>query len=90
MYKTISILSKVPNVPDDYYSLHFGRQLDFSKDLQNYKNTAKQIYLSQKGRSHTKAMKEFKALYKPKNYFVPPFACDPNRYDDSFLVYYTN
>lgn len=88
--KPISILKNVPNVPDNYPNMIFGRQLEYRNHIADYTKSAKQIHLSQKRQTYKKAIKEFVALYNPTSYYIPVINCDPNYYDDSFVVYYQN
>jgi len=86
--KSVSLLKNVPGVPDNYPDMIFGRQLDYRNQIADYIKTADQIYLSQKRQSYKAAIKHFKALYSPTSYYIPKINCDPNYYDDSFLVYF--
>ena len=86
--KSVSLLKNVPNVPDNYFSLIFGRQIEYRYQIADYTKSAKQIHLSQKRQSYKAAIKHFKSLYNPTSYYIPKINCDPNYYDDSFLVYF--
>lgn len=88
--KTFSTLKNVPGVPDNYFGLIFGQQIEYHYKIADYTKTAKQIHLSQKHQSYKKAIREFIALYRPINYYIPPFGIDEFYYDDSFIVYYNN
>lgn len=88
--KSVSIIKNVPDVPDNYTNMIFGRQLDYRYKIADYMAKSKNIHLSQKKQTYKKAIKEFVDLYKPKNYYIPKINCDEFYYDDSFVVYYQN
>lgn len=70
-----------------YNQLPFGRQLEFAKKIQEFKESAKTVHISQKRRSHAKAWKEFKELYQATEWFTLYEDGDRVR-DDSFQIWY--
>ena len=72
-----------------FVELPFGRQIEYFKLIEQFKSSpeTKRIWLSQKRISNSKAFKEFKKLYKPKEYFYTTH--DGKNYkDDSFEIFY--
>lgn len=82
------ILCNIKGIPKEYADLPFGRQLDFAKQIEEWKKTANSIHLSQKRQSYKKAIREFKELYDPTEYFTKFHADKDNYWDDSFQVFY--
>lgn len=70
-----------------YNRLPFGRQIEYRAMLENFKNSAKQEYLDCKGISVQSALKEFKRLVKPTEWFLID-TTKPNWKDDSILIYW--
>lgn len=68
----------------------FGRYMSIIKEIEAWKNSAgvKVVTISVKRRTHAAAIKEFRDLYQPKNYFVRWNQGTLYR-DDSIDVYYT-
>ena len=64
----------------------FSKQLEIRKAIKEFceQPDIKKVWLSRKRISTTAALKEFKALYVPKNFFS-----QFNDGDDSFEVFYT-
>lgn len=67
--------------------LPFGQQVNYLREIQKWKETAKTIHVSQKHRSTFKAIREFKELYQPKEYFYIDRETHNYR-DDSIELYY--
>lgn len=72
----------------EFNNLSFGRQIEYFKQIEEFKKTAKSIYISQKVHSLASALKEFKALYKPKFFFCKNTEA-PYYKDHSIEVWYT-
>jgi len=74
----------------DLNKMVFGRQIEYIKKIHEWKKGAKKVYLSQKRQTFSKAIKEFKNLHKPKNWFTPTKnkKDSPNYWDDGIEVYY--
>lgn len=64
---------------------HFGRYIDFSKQLKDWRSQpcVKRTTISQKRKSLTAAISEFRDLYNVKEYYA-----SFGKNDDSFEVYY--
>ncbi len=68
-------------------ALPFGRQLEHLRAIAEWKKGAKSVYISQKRRSTAAAIKEFRSLYSPSEWYFEDSAKDGYR-DDSFQVFY--
>lgn len=67
--------------------LPFGRQLEYLRKIQAWKEGAEYVWLSQKRRSHAAAFKEFRAAHPQAEYFYEVH--DSREYrDDTFQVFY--
>ncbi len=84
----ISLVHNIPGVPNNLPSLSFGQQIGHLAKVQEFKNGAKSIHLSQKRKTYKKALREFKDLYKPNSFYVPGFHVGSDIHDDSFEVFY--
>lgn len=77
-------------IKEKYFNiLPFGLQIDYLKKIEDWKKQAKSIYISQKSRSTAKAIKEFKDLYRPTEYFFVDRQT-ANYRDDSIEIWYRN
>lgn len=81
-------LKSIPKYADIYWnnnSPSFTKQLEIRKAIFEFceQPGIKKVWLSRKRKSTTSALKEFKALYGPKNYFSQFMDGD-----DSFEVFY--
>lgn len=86
----MKVLFKLPflGITDKQYSaMPFGRQIEYRREIEAWKAGAKVVHISQKRRTSAAAMKEFRGLYQPKEYFTT-FSDQPNYRDDSFVVFY--
>lgn len=81
---------KLKNVDKNFENKPFGRQLDDLRAIAKFKETAKSVWISQKRRSTAAAMKEFKALYLPTEYYAEMGKESSTYRDDTFQVWYTN
>ena len=72
----------------DFNTLPFGQQLEYFRKIEEYKKSAKSVHISQKHRSTSKALKEFKDLYQPKSFFCKNTEGEWYK-DDSIEVFYT-
>lgn len=81
--KGIGITAKVFN------DLPFGRQIEFFRKIEEFKQTAKTNHFGQKRISFAKGLREFRKLYG-----VTEFYCinrnGPNWKDDSTEIWYKN
>lgn len=78
---------KIIGVPDNYLNLSFGDKLPYRKKINDFVYDAKTTEVSIKGRSAKAALKEFKDLYKPTQYYAK-FHDSPTQRDDVFTVKY--
>jgi len=81
----------LPNIAikcKDFNNLPFGRQIEYFRQIEAFKQTAKKVHICQKRRSTGAALKEFKELYQPKFFFCKNTE-GPNYKDDSIEVFYT-
>ncbi len=78
---------RIKGVPSNYNSLPFGRQLEYRRTIQQFQETAKRAWISQKRISHAKAWKLFLETYQPVEYYTCYLDGQFTR-DDSFEVYY--
>ena len=78
---------KIAGIPADFFSMPFGRQIEYHHILSNFKANSKSIHLSQKRQSYQKAIKEAIALYSVDEYYCE-FHCDSLCKDDSFQFWY--
>jgi hypothetical protein len=83
-----TIICKINGVPDNYATMIFGRQLEFRHKIAEFKASAKSTWLSQKRQSWRKALKEFKALHNPTEYYASFSANKPDHWDDTFEIWY--
>lgn len=87
MTKTIKKF-KVDGVPSNLEHMPFGRQIEFFRIIETFKQQAKSIFVDMKRRTPAKAIAEFKKLYEPKQFFCS-YHDEPNYRDDSFQMWYT-
>lgn len=69
--------------------LPWGRQVEYLQKIETWKQYSKKIHISQKSRSTAKAIKEFKDLYRPTEYFFVDRET-ANYRDDSIEIWYRN
>lgn len=62
--------------------------LEAVRAVESFKETAKQVGVSIKRRSHLTAINEFIGLYRPKQYFATWYRAS-DYCDDSIIFYYT-
>ena len=76
--------------PKEVNSLSFTDKWEFTKRVNAWKETdrVQTVWLSQKRQSFAKAMKEFKDLYQPTEYFVATHTCREAYFDDTFEVFF--
>ena len=76
----------------DLNKMIFGRQIDHLKKIREWlaQPNLKKAWLSQKRQSFAAAMREFKDLYQPKEWYTrtKPKGMSPNYYDDGIEVFY--
>ena len=72
----------------EFNTLPFGRQIEYFRKIEEFKQAAKSVHISQKRRTTNSALKEFKNLYKPK-FFYCNNTEGLNYKDDSIQVFYT-
>lgn len=65
----------------------FGRQIKYIRKFEEFKATAKTVHISQKRCTNAAAMKEFKELYDPVQYYAE-YHDEPGYRDDTFQVWY--
>ena len=70
-----------------YAALPFGRRIEVDRKIADWKKSAESTWLSQKRKSATKAISEFKDLYEPEEWFCKYMAL-PDRRDDTFEMFY--
>lgn len=75
---------------NDFNRLPFGRQLDYLRGINIFKETAKQGYIGAKGIPFSKALKQWKTLYRPTEYYCVCRDKDGVWKDDSVEVWYKN
>lgn len=68
-------------------NMPLGRQMEHFKAIQEFKESAKSIWVSQKRQSSTKAISEAKKLYDIKEFYCVFFDSE-NYKDDSFELWY--
>lgn len=78
---------KLNNVPKDFDKAPFGRQIEHLRTIQDFKASAKVVHISQKRKTSAAAIKEFKDLYQPSEFYCE-FHDSADCRDDSFPVYY--
>lgn len=72
----------------DFNALPFGRQMEYFRKIDTFKSSAKSTHISQKRQSFSKALKEFKDLYKPAAYYCR-VKTGSNWHDDSIEIWYS-
>jgi hypothetical protein len=84
------VFDKSRGIPSEkeFNKLPFGRKIEFFKKIDEFKQNAKRGHIDQKRRTLTKGKKEFKDLYRPKEFF---FVDDTKEgwKSDSLQVWYT-
>jgi hypothetical protein len=70
--------------PRDFMGMNFGRQIEYHRQFDEFKKTAKSTHLSQKRQTRAKAIKEFVELNQVDQFFA---AVNPQ--DHSFEFWYT-
>ena len=80
---------KIAGLPklEDFHKIIFGRQIELFPKLNEFKERAKHTWICQKRRSNAAAIREFKDLYRPKEWLAE-YHDDPNYRDDGFQVWY--
>ncbi len=75
---------------EEYKGMSFGQRLEYTRKIEEWKRSAKSTHISQKRISSSKAISEFKSLYKPKEYYSSFYSKDssPNYWDDTFEIFY--
>lgn len=81
------ILVKIKGIPKDFDKLSFGQKMQYSKAIQEFKESAKSTWLTQKRQSYKKALREAINLHGIKEYYAS-FACGKFCHDDSFELWY--
>lgn len=71
----------------EFNSMVFGRQIEWFRKFEEFKQNSKSTWISQKRISSAKAIAEAKKLLKPKEYFCQ-FNDSPDYRDDSFEFWY--
>lgn len=74
--------------PEELHVLPFGRQIEYTPQINAFKAKAKTTWLSQKRQSYKKAIRDAVKLLDVDEYFCC-FAADKNYSDDSFEFWYT-
>ena len=83
----VHIKLKISGIPAHYADLPFGRQMEYYKVIQSFKDCAKVAHISIKRKSFNKAFKEFLDLYRPSEYYLSYYD-EALRKDDSIEIYY--
>ncbi len=78
---------KLNCLPSNYLNLPFGRQIEFRQAIREFKESANFVYVSIKRKTAAAALREFKFLYVPSEYYAV-FNDSPECRDDSFGVWY--
>ena len=78
---------KLQGVPKNFDQLPFGRQIEYHQKIKAFKESALVVHVSQKRRTSSVALKEFKSLYKPTEFYCE-FHDDTQCRDDVFPVWY--
>ena len=87
---TTKYIFKITGLPKDtaFNALPFGRQMEHRAAIDAFKASARSIHFSAKRVSTRAGFREFKALYRPTQWFL--IDRDAHLYhDDSFEVWYT-
>lgn len=73
----------------EFNKLPFGRQIEYFRKLEEFKSSpeTKKTWVSQKRKTTSKAIKEFKQLYQPKEFYLVVNNSENYR-DDSFEIFY--
>jgi hypothetical protein len=73
----------------EFNKLSFGRQIEYFNLIEKFKQSpeTKKVWFSQKRISNSKALKEFKKLYQPKEFYYSTHDSQ-NHKDDSFEIFY--
>lgn len=81
---------KIKGLPKeaDYNRLPFGRQIDYRRDIENFKASARHGYVDSKRKSYAAGLKEFLKLYQADQWYAVTRG-GPNYHDDSFEIWYT-
>lgn len=80
---------KINGLPKEkeFNQMPFGRKIEHFRAIDAFKAGAKSVHISQKRRSTAAAIKEFKDLYKPTEYFYSEHI-GPDYRDDSIQIWY--
>lgn len=80
---------KIVGLPKDteFAKMPWGRQIEWLRKIQEFKDSAKSVHLSQKRQSYTKAIREFVKLNEVKEYYCS-FHAGRDYYDDTFQIWY--
>lgn len=78
---------KLNGVPKNFLNLSFGRQVEYLRIVKEFKETANSVHISIKRRTAAAALKEFKELYQPTEYYARFYDSNDCR-DDSVEVFY--
>ncbi len=70
-----------------FNGMSFGRQIYYWKRINEFKASAKTVWVSQKRKTTAKTFKEFIDLYQPSAYFAQFHNAKDYR-DDTFEIFY--
>lgn len=71
----------------EFNNLPLGRQIEYFRKIEEFKQSAKSTHISQKRRSTNIALKEFKNLYKPTAFYCTNTE-GPDYKNDSIEIFY--
>jgi hypothetical protein len=81
---------KIAGVPAEreYNALPFGRKITHQPAIMEFQQRAQSVHISAKRRSYDAAIREFKRLYQPAEWYCIA-SSGPDWHDDSLRVWYT-
>jgi hypothetical protein len=81
---------KIQGLPTarEFNAMPFGRQIDVRRAIEAFKFNSQSTHIRAKGISFAKAMADFKALYKPSEYYAVDTFAPGVWKDDTIEVWY--
>lgn len=79
---------KIDGIPNDFFKLPYGRQLDYRKELKKFQQTAKKSYVDAKGKPTMKSVKDWVKKHKPSEFYAKWRKDSKTSKDDNVEILY--
>jgi len=87
-FEGMSYAVKIDGIPNDYYSLPFGRKIDYRNKIKEFKADAKSTYVGAKGESTMKAVKKWVKEMGVSQFYASWKSDSRMHSDDSVEIFY--